>query len=212
MLPRLHLVTNDAVLRDAHFRVRAQGVLAAHGGRIALHVRGHGLAGRELFDLAAELAFAADAAGATVLVNDRVDIALAAGVDGVQLGRRSLPIDGARELLGADAWIGYSAHGEDEAASVAAQGADFAVVGTIYPSASHPDARVGGPPRIRRAAEAVDVPVLAIGGILPPQVPELRRAGAYGIAVMRGVWSAEDPADAAGRYLAMLNDGGGEDG
>lgn len=211
MLPRLHLVTNDAVLRGADFRARAQRVLAVHGERVALQLRGHGLEGRELFALAADLAFAADAAGATVLVNDRVDVALAAGVDGVQLGRRSLPVDRVRELLGADAWIGYSAHAAEEAAVAVEAGADFTLVGTIYSSASHPRARPAGPWRIRRAVRAAAAPVLAIGGVTPARVPEVRRAGAYGVAVIRGVWDAEDPADAAGSYLAMLHDEGGGD-
>ena len=211
MLARLHLVTDDAVLRAAEFRERAQAVLAAHGPALALHVRGHGLSGAELFGLARDLAFAGDAAGAEVLVNDRVDIALAAGADGVQLGRRSLPIAAARAVLGADAWIGYSAHDAAETAHAAAAGADFVVVGAVYRTASHPERAPAGPDLVREAAAALapaEVPVIGIGGITPGRVGEVLAAGAYGVAVLGGVWHARDPVAAAADYIAALGESG----
>jgi thiamine-phosphate diphosphorylase len=207
MLARLHLVTDDAVLRATDFRARAQAVLAAHGPAIALHVRAHGLPAAELLAIAEELAFAGDAAGAEILVNDRVDVALAAGADGVQLGRRSLPVAAARDVLGADAWIGYSSHGADETAQAAADGADFIVIGTVYESASHPGREPAGPGLVRAAVAAVaptGVPILAIGGVTPERVGELLEAGAYGVAVLGGVWHTADPVAAVGRYLAAL--------
>ncbi|HUH12715.1 MAG TPA: thiamine phosphate synthase, partial [Longimicrobiales bacterium] len=91
-LPRLHLVTNDAVLAARAFPERARAVLARLGARVALHLRGHRAAGRTLFDLAASLAGAARESGALLFVNDRLDIALAAGAAGAQLGRRSLSL------------------------------------------------------------------------------------------------------------------------
>ncbi|MFW6079153.1 MAG: thiamine phosphate synthase [Gemmatimonadota bacterium] len=211
MRPRLHLVTDDEVLRDPAFRPRAARVLAEHGTRIALHVRGHGLGGRELHGIAAELREAADAAGATLLVNDRVDVALTAGADGVQLGRRSLPIERARALLGIDAWIGWSAHDAGRGAKRAVDaGADFVVVGTIYPTASHPGRPAAGPGRVESVVARTSAPVIAIGGVTPARVPELREAGAYGVAVLSGVWRDPDPAVAVGRYLAMLESEGGD--
>lgn len=207
MLARLHLVTDDAVLRAADFRERAQAVLAAHGSALALHLRGHGVSGAELFELARDLAFGADGAGAELLVNDRVDVALAAGADGVQLGRRSLPIAAARALLGADAWIGYSAHGAEEAARAAADGADFILVGTLYRTASHPEREPAGVERVRETVAALapaEVPVIGIGGITPERVREVLAAGAYGVAVLGGVWHAADPVAAAADYIAAL--------
>jgi len=204
MLARLHLVTDDDVLRAAGFAARAQEVLAAHGERVAVHLRGHGLSGAELFALAETMAFAADASATELLVNDRVDIALAAGADGVQLGRRSLPIPAARALLGADAWIGYSAHDAEEAGQSARDGADFVLLGPVYPTASHPDRPALGLDELRRAAETAGIPVLAIGGITPERVPDVLAAGAYGVAVLGGVWRTPDPAAAAAAYLAAL--------
>jgi len=211
MLARLHLVTDDAVLRAADFRERAQAVLAAHGPALALHLRGHGLNGAELFELARDIGFGGDAAGAEVLVNDRVDVALAAGVDGVQLGYRSLPIAAARSLLGIDAWIGYSAHSATEAAQAAADGADFLFVGALYPTASHPERPPAGVQLVRETVAALapaEVPVIGIGGITPARVREVLEAGAYGVAVLGGVWRAADPVAAAAEYLAALGQGG----
>ncbi len=211
MLARLHLVTDDAVLRAADFRERAQAVLVAHGPSLALHLRGHGLTGAELFELARDLGFAADAAGAEVLVNDRVDVALAGGVDGVQLGRRSLPIAAARALLGADAWIGYSAHDAAEAAQAAADGADFLVVGSLYRTASHPERAPAGTALVRETIAALapaEVPVIGIGGITPERVSEVLAAGAYGVAVLGGVWHAADPVAATADYIAALGESG----
>lgn len=209
MLPHLHLVTDDGVLGAPGFASRAQAVLLAHGDAVALHLRGHATHGAVLFRLARELAFAANAAGAgvTLLVNDRVDVALVAGADGVQLGRRSLPIADARGLLGADAWIGYSAHDEAEATAAAAQGASFVLFGTVYATPSHAERSPAGVERLRSVAADVDVPLLAIGGITPERAAQLRAVGAYGVAVLSGVWRAPDPeaaAQAVAEYRSAL--------
>ncbi|HEX6938737.1 MAG TPA: thiamine phosphate synthase [Longimicrobiales bacterium] len=213
-LPRLHLVTSDDVLCAPGFASRLERVLEACGADVALHVRGHGLQGRALHALAEHVRRGAERTGALVLVNDRVDVAMAAGVHGIQLGRRSLPIAEARRLLGAAAWIGYSAHAAEEAASAVRAGADFVVLGTVYPTATHPGEPGAGVGRIREGAAVAGAPVVAIGGITPGRVGAVLRAGAYGVAVLSGVWSAADPAGAALDYLEALREGashGGDD-
>lgn len=201
-LPRLHLVTDDGVLRAPGFVSTAAAVLAAHGADIALHVRGHGLEGAELLGVADALV----AAGPVVLVNDRVDVALAAGARGVQLGRHSLPLPVARRLMGEACMLGYSAHDPAETAAAFAAGADFALVGSIWPSASHGHAAGAGIELVRRTvAAAGGAPVLAIGGVAIDRIAEVLEAGAYGVAVVSGVWSAADPAAAVTRYLEALD-------
>lgn len=257
--PPLHLVTDDEVLADPGFVERARAVLAAAAGplagdgtsactpartlppTLALHLRGPRTSGRRLFDLATALLPAARAAGALLLVNDRVDVAGAVGALGVHLGRRSLAVAQARALLGPGAWIGASVHGAgevravlDEAAgrrdgeragpaSRASQGPptaalpDFLIVGTLYATASHPGRTGAGPDRLREVAGAVEaagaragaaagasrpLPLIGIGGITPERVPEVRAAGAAGVAVLSGVWSAGDPAAAVAGYRA----------
>lgn len=183
----------------------ARAVLARGGPGVALHLRGPHTAGRALFALAGELVPAARAAGALLLVNDRVDVALAAGADGVQLGRRSmLPAD-ARRLLGPDAPIGASVGDAAGARDAAASGAGFLVAGSVYPTASHPGREGIGPGALAELA-AAGVPVVAVGGIVPARVAELRAAGAHGVAAIRAVWDAADPAEAVATFLEALDD------
>lgn len=206
-LPRLHLVTSDEVLRGAGFEDAAARVIEACGPAAAVHLRGHGLTGGALYAMAERLAPIAARTGTPVLINDRVDVALATGVAGVQLGRRSLPVAEARRLLGVDARIGYSAHALDEASEAERAGADFVVLGTIFPTPSHAGDPGAGPELVRTTVQAVRAPVIAIGGITPERVGLMRDAGAYGVAVLGGVWRAADPAEAALRYLDALEEG-----
>lgn len=202
-LPRLHVVTDDAALGDPRFPGRARALIEAHGPSVALHLRGHGSTGGALYRLAAELAGPAGEAGALLVVNDRLDVALALGLP-VQLGRRSLPVRAARVLLGPSVPLGYSAHGADEARAAAEAGADFVVVGTIWPSASHPGASVGGTSRITETAAVARIPVVAIGGVTPERARAALAAGAHGVAVLSGVWGMEDAAAAAAGYLEAM--------
>jgi thiamine-phosphate diphosphorylase len=203
-LPRLHVITDDVILRDRAFCERAEAVLARCGADVALHLRGHGTPGRVLYDLGARLAAATLRTGAWLFVNDRVDIALAVRARGVQLGTHSMPIADARALLGPGARIGYSAHAAREAGRAAADGADFVIVGTIYDSATHPGRAPGGITLIVQSAASTSVPVLAIGGVTRACVTELVAAGAYGVAVISGVWGADDAPEAAAAYVAAL--------
>lgn len=203
--PRLHLVTDDAVLSRPGFRPRAEALLAAGGPALAFHVRGPGTPGGTLLDLVRSLRDPAGASGSLLVVNDRVDVALAAGAGGTHLGVRSLPLAEARRILGARGRLGVSVHTVAEGAEAAAGGADWIFAGTIYGTQSHPGRRGLGAAFAGRVAEAAaGVPVLAIGGVTPGRVGDLLAAGAWGVAVIRGVWDAADPLDALRRYLERL--------
>jgi thiamine-phosphate diphosphorylase len=203
-LPRLHLVTDDDVLAAPSFPELAEAVLAACGPGAALHLRGHGTAARTLLALGEGLEAAALRTGAWLIVNDRVDIAMAVRATGVQLGARSLPIRDARALLGAGARIGFSAHSAEEALDAAADGADHVLMGTTYASASHPGEAVAGVDALAECVRRAGVPVIAIGGITEARLAEVAATGAHGIAVLGAVWHAPDPAASAGRLLAAL--------
>lgn len=200
-VPPLHVVTDDATLAASGFEARARDVLAAGGAGVALHLRGPATGGRRLWELAVALREAASGAGALLLANDRVDVARACDLDGVQLGGRSLPVSVARKLLSPGALVGASVHGADEAVGSAA---DFLVVGTIFPTPSHPGREGAGPRRVTGVRERTRLPVLAIGGVTPDRAREAVSAGAWGVAVVRGVWSADDPVAAAGEYLEVM--------
>lgn len=210
MLPRLHLLTNDDLLADERLLRRAAALMERGGGRLALHLRGPRTPGRRLYELGVAFAGPAAATGAHLLVNDRVDVAMAlrGSASGVHLGGRSLPPAEARSLLGDEVLLGRSIHGEGETTG---EGLDYLMVGTIYRSESHPGREPAGPARVERLAAARGLPLLAVGGVTPGRVGELRRAGAHGVAVIRGVWDAPDPGRALDDYLARLEPDGRED-
>ena len=203
-IPRLHVVTDDAVLRRPDFHGAALEVLEEGGASIVFHVRGPGCAGAEVYTIARALAPTAEAFGARLLVNDRVDVALAVGLPGVHLGQRSVPPQVAREILGAQAVVGVSTHSDSELAEAGQGGADYVFAGAIYQTESHP----GRPARGLYALEAVapdGPPRLAIGGIDAHRVADVMAAGAHGVAVIGGVWGAPHPRDAVIRYLHALD-------
>lgn len=213
-LARLHVVTDDLVLKRSDFGAKAAALLRSGGGRVALHVRGPGLTGREIWERASELHRVARASGAGLLINDRIDVALALSDVGVHVGARSLEVVDARRLL-AGRLLGASVHSAGEAVGVAEAGADFVVVGAIWQTATHPAIEPGGVAMLRRArlaldaADAAAVPVLAIGGVTPERVAAALAAGAFGVAVLSGVWATSDPVEAMASYLAALADAGG---
>ena len=227
-LPRLHAIAADEVLDRGDFLELATAVARAGGGELALHLRAHGRAGGALLALAERLAPAAADAGAWLVLNDRVDVALALAPGlrpgalrppglrrGVQLGARSLPVGAVRALVGPALSIGYSAHSADEAVTAAADGADWLLLGTIYATPSHPGRAGAGPALVAQTAARLQAaaragarhpPLIAIGGVTPGRVGELRAAGAHGVAVLRGLWQADDPVAAVAAYLVALDD------
>lgn len=187
------------------FEQRAAAVLEAGGPALALHLRGPRADGGTLHRLAAALLPLSRGAGSLLLVNDRLDVALAAGTDGAHVGQRSLGVRVARALLGDDAWLGASVRAADDALAAHAEGADFAFLGTIFDTPTHPGRKGMGLEGLAVTAGRVGgFPLVAIGGIDPARVPEVLGAGAYGVAVVRGVWDARDPAEAVSRYLVDL--------
>jgi len=199
-IPPLHAVTDDRVVAGDDFAAKAEVVLRAGGSHLALHLRAPAAPGRVMHDLAVRLVDIANSCGALLLVNDRVDVALAAGAHGVQLGRRSLTVADARRLVGDDRLIGASVHDAGEAREAADAGADFLLAGPVYPTASHRDRPAAGVRLIEDVAR-LGLPVIAIGGVTAERAGELRRAGAAGVAAIRGIWDAPSPAEAVQRTL-----------
>ncbi|HEX6560266.1 MAG TPA: thiamine phosphate synthase [Longimicrobiales bacterium] len=203
VIPRLHIVTNDVILARPDFLPIAEELLVVLQRRIALHVRGHDTPARAIFDIVDALSAKAGLVGALLLANDRVDIALAAGAGGVQLGVRSLPVAEVRRIAPA-LRIGYSAHSATEAAAAEQAGANFVIAGSIYRTQSHAGGTPGGLELLDACVEACAIPVIAIGGITPERTTEIDRTGAYGVAVIGAVWDAPDPVHAAEEFVKML--------
>jgi thiamine-phosphate pyrophosphorylase len=198
VIPRLVLVTDRHATggRDLCDVVAA----ALDAGLPAVQLRARDLSGRALFTLAERLRALTAARGALLLVNDRADVAIAVGADGVHLGGGSMPVDAVRPLLAPGALIGVSTHTPGECAATTA---DFAFFGPVFATPSK--AAFGSPQGIhhlREATATARVPVLAIGGVTVAEVPAVRAAGAAGVAVIRAVLAAGDPGAATRALLA----------
>ena len=198
-LSRVHAFTDGSVLAADDFGIRAAAI-AAGGPAVALHARHPRGTGAELALSARRLVSLARPPEAAVFISGRADIAAAVGGHGVQLGTSDLMPADARRIL-PRGWIGRSVHTVEEAAAAVAEGADFLVVGSIYRTATHPEREPTGPELVTKAAR-LGVPVIAIGGVTTERVAELKEAGAYGVAAIRSLWQAADPAAAT---IAMLS-------
>jgi thiamine-phosphate pyrophosphorylase len=157
-----------------------------------------------LFPLAERLRSRCAAAGVTFIVNDRVDLALALGADGVHLGQDDLPASGARPLLRPGMILGVSTHDAAQARAALLDGADYIAVGSMFPTPTKRDFQLVGPGLIRKLRGEIPVPLVGIGGITHDNVQEVIRAGADGVAVISSVCSAADPKNASERFLALI--------
>ena len=201
-LPRLHAVTDDRVVGAGTVVLLAAAMAEAAGTALAVHLRTRSLEGGAMLSLARELVAALRPHGAWLVVNDRGDVARAAGARAVVSGRGALePADvkrAAPHLL-----AGRSVHDAAEVRAALAGGADFLVAGPLFATASHPGGPAAGPALLRDAA-ATGLPVVAIGGLTPERTAAALEAGAWGVAAVRALWDAADPAAAARAFLAVL--------
>ncbi len=189
-IPKLHVVTPPGV--DRRDLAITQALLEA--GAPLVQVRTKAVDDRARLEAASLLLDAARTAGATCLVNDRVDIALAAGADGVHVGADDLPAAVARRLLGPDAVVGATCRDADDARRAEASGASYLGVGPVYATSTKtglPDPM--GLRGVEVVAAAVDVPVIAISGITADNAGAVLDAGAWGVAVVGAVYGSDDP-------------------
>ena len=200
-VPTIHAVTDPQILADPGFMSQAEAVFRALGTTGAVHLRAPGISASRLYSMAVYLLKLAEATGCRLVVNDRSDVARAAGAWGLQLGQRSLSPEDARAAAPGAA-IGVSVHSLVEAAAGKMASADWLVAGHVFETPSHS----GTPPRgidFIRNLSGLGVPIIAIGGVLPSDVRSLREAGAHGIAAIRGIWGSPDPGAAARAYLQV---------
>jgi thiamine-phosphate pyrophosphorylase len=175
------------------------------GGVKAIQLREKDLGGRELFLLAEATRKLTQNYGAALFINDRIDVALAVGADGVQLGRTSLPVAAARRLVGAHKLIGVSTHSAGEAQRAEQEGADFVLFGPVYFTPSK--ASYGAPqglPALKKTVEKTSLPVYAIGGINRQNMTDTIHTGIRGVALISAIISAPDPKNAAEEIIASF--------
>lgn len=178
---------------------------ALAGGVKAVQLREKELTSRELYELAFDLKKLTCRYDAKLLINDRIDIALAVDADGVHLGSNSIPIYRARKLLGKNRLIGVSCHNQVNAITAQEKGADFITFGPVFFTASK--AKYGKPvgiDKLESVSHLLTVPVFAIGGVNAANAREVLATGATGIALISAIMSAHEPRQAAQTLLSLL--------
>ena len=177
-----------------------QRVLAAV--KPAIQLRERDLSARELVPLACEVQALTASHGSQLLINDRIDVALALEGVGVHLRSNSLPVSVARQMLGTQRLLGISAHSVEEVVQAASQGADYIVLGPIYET---PTKQMYGPPlgihTLEKACGLIHIPIVGIGGVTAARAREMRRAGAFGVAVITAILGADDVESATREML-----------
>jgi len=175
---------------------------ALQAGATAIQLRDKEADDGELLPLARWIGERCRRHGALFLVNDRVELAIIAGADGVHVGQDDLPVREVRRRVPAGFVVGVSAETPELAREAEAGGADYVGCGAVWPTASKLDApEAVGPEGVRRVVEAVGIPVVAIGGITPERARSLAHTGVAGVAVIRAILAAPDPAAAVRSFL-----------
>lgn len=198
----LYLVTDRRGLggRRLHECVE-QAIL---GGATLVQIREKDISSSEYLDLAVKVKAVTDRYGVPLIVNDRVDIALAVGAAGVHVGPEDLPVSVARRLMGPDGIVGASASSVEEALFLEAQGADYLGVGAVFPTSTKQNTEQVSLEDLRRIKAAVSIPMVAIGGIDAENALEVMKTGVDGVAVVSAIINCSDIREAARQLLLKL--------
>lgn len=196
--PELHLISPEGIPPADWLRLS----LAVLPYVDYFHLRNRQLTAKALFETVSQMHQAGVPLEA-IVINDRLDVALASGAGGVQLAGHSLPVTAARPLA-SRMRIGCSVHSPQEAVNAAREGADYCLFGHVYESASKPGLPARGLDILEEAAARCPVPVIAIGGIQPDNAGAIISRGARGIAILSGISSAADTASQAEAYRTAI--------
>lgn len=192
---KLHVLT-DTVLQSRFSQIELTQMAIA-GGADTIQFRQKSGSTREMIEIARQLKQLCSEAGVMFILNDRVDISIAADADGVHLGQDDFPIPLARKLLGESRIIGGSAATLEQAQKCLAEGADYVGFGPVYPTTSKADAApFTGIDLLKQVVKSIPLPIIAIGGVSTENTPEVMQAGAHGIAVISAVCCQDDPEQA----------------
>ncbi len=201
-IPGLYAIIDTQALKGrSHLEVASQII---RGGAKTIQLRDKLLSKKELLPIAQQLKNLCAEHNVLFIVNDYLDIVLAADADGLHLGQNDLPTKVARKLLPIDKILGCSTTTVDQAVTAESDGADYIAVGSIYPTTSKETAKVIGLEGLRQIRQAVTLPLVAIGGITKDNAAEVIAAGASSVAVISAILQAESPEEAARQIVARL--------
>ncbi|MCC8439504.1 thiamine phosphate synthase [Leuconostoc pseudomesenteroides] len=200
---KLYLVTDRQGLCDEDFLNRVG--LACKSGVTLVQLREKELSSRDYFNLAVKVKLITDKYDIPLIIDDRVDLCLAVGADGVHVGDSDLPINVVRKLLGPNKIIGVSAKSVQSAQEAAKQGADYIGVGAIYPTQTKVVTQHTSIKTLREISQNVSIPVIAIGGIKEAKIRHLAETGIVGVAVVSEIMQAINIAQKVPNLLKELH-------
>ena len=198
---RLYVLISSGLCRKDPLEV-AKDVLA--GGADIIQLREKKMDSGEYATLATKMAQLCRAEGKLFIVNDRPDIAVAAGADGVHLGQEDMTVAQARKVLSSEMIVGISTHNIEQAKQAVKDGADYIGVGPVFATGTKPTAEPVGLEYVRQTAKEIDLPRTVIGGITLENVGQVVEAGARCVAVCSAIISADEPGDVSGEFVNKL--------
>ena len=192
---RIYFITDSTPYSEAEFLSRVEAALK--GGVTLIQLREKERSTREYIDLAQKIHSLAQGYRVPLIVDDRVDVALAAKTEGVHLGQSDMPIKTAREILGEGFIIGATAKTVEQAMEAFEQGADYLGVGAIYPTTTKVKTVLTSTEMLDKICKAVPIPVNAIGGLNKDNIDVLKGIGIAGVCAVSAIMKADDPEQAA---------------
>lgn len=191
----LYLCTDRGLMSTGTLEEAVQQAIA--GGVTMVQLREKDCSSKEFYETALRIKKITDAYEVPLLINDRVDIALAVDADGVHVGQSDLPVNVTRKILGTDKIIGVSARSVEQAVEAEKNGADYLGVGAMYATGTKKDAKVTSKEELLKIRQAVEIPIVVIGGINQKTLVNFKGIGINGLAVVSAVIAAEDIKKAA---------------
>ncbi|MEH6936249.1 thiamine phosphate synthase [Bacillus sp. JJ664] len=201
---KLYLVTDRAVLGE---RDLIQSVEAAiKGGTTIVQLREKNCSSLDFYELALRVKEVTSRYNVPLIINDRLDIALAIEADGLHIGQEDLPLAVARKIVGEEMIIGVSATTLEEALLAQKQGADYVGIGSVYPTNTKLDAKPVSLEELIVIREAISIPIVGIGGINEDNVTDLMKTKIDGVAIVSAILGKEDIKAAAENFITKMND------
>ena len=198
----LYLVTDNSEDEEKFLKTIEEAI---NGGVSVVQIREKTADTLEFYNLALKVKEIATKYNVPLIINDRVDVALAVDADGVHVGQSDMPCDITRELIGKNKILGVSAATIDEAKKAEKDGADYIGTGAVFPTSTKDDAPSITKKDLKEVVDSIDIPVVAIGGITLDNAHELKDTGIAGLSVVSAIMSAENPKKASEELLNIFN-------
>lgn len=198
----LYLVTDKSDNVEKFLKTIEEGI---KGGVSVVQIREKTADTLDFYNLALKVKEITSKYNVPLIINDRVDIALAIDADGVHVGQSDMPCDVTRKLIGKDKILGVSAATIDEAQKAEKDGADYIGTGAVFPTATKDDAPSITKKELKEVVESINIPVVAIGGITLENAHELIDTGIAGLSVVSAIMSSDNPKESSKKLLNIFN-------